>query len=144
MRPRKVVLCLAGSESRLAERVFLLWTRGYDVLRAGSFPAALEHMSGSKEIRLLLIDLPVPEWVAVEIVKHSKDLQCGLRILVVSNTPGYRDTGADVYLPKGSDSPAEILDRVKILTKNKRGPKKRAKAADIDTVPRLNPLLRLG
>jgi hypothetical protein len=81
---------------------------------------------------LLVVDLPVPGWADGEIVKYSKGLRLGLRTLVMSNTTGYRNTGADAYLPKGSDSPAEILERIKILTKNKRVPKKRAKVTGLD------------
>ncbi len=132
MRPRKVVLCLAGSESRLAERAFLLNTRGYEVLRAASVVEAQEHLSGSKEISLLLVDLPIPEWADGAIVKARHGLGLGLRTVVVSNSAGYQDTVADAYLPKGSDSPAEILERVKRLVQSKRGPKRKVKDEGLD------------
>ena len=35
-----------------------------------------------------------------------------------------RALAADAFLPKGASSPAELLDRIKVLVARKRGPKK--------------------
>lgn len=132
MRPRKVVLCLTSSESRLSERSFLLSTRGYEVLRALSVSVAQEHLSSSKDIRLLLVDLPVSEWSEGDIVNTARRLRPNLRSVVVGNSVGYQETIADAYLPQGSDSPTEILLRIKLLMQCKRGPKKQAKTNAVD------------
>lgn len=124
MRPRKIVLCVAGSESRLAERAFLLTTRGYAVLRADSIAAAQEYLSGDEAIAVMLVDLPLLEWADGAIVTANRKRRQGLRTLVLSNSAGYQDTVADAYLPTGSDSASEILERLKLLTRVKRGPKK--------------------
>jgi hypothetical protein len=49
-----------------------------------------------------------------------------LPALIVSGTvTAYDRAGrADVFLPKGACSPAELLERVRILVARKRGPKK--------------------
>jgi hypothetical protein len=46
--------------------------------------------------------------------------------MIVSGTvTGYDRAGrADVFLPKGACSPAELLERVRVLVARKRGPRK--------------------
>jgi hypothetical protein len=46
--------------------------------------------------------------------------------MIISGTvAGYDRAGrADVFLPKGACSPAELLERVRVLVARKRGPRK--------------------
>jgi hypothetical protein len=46
--------------------------------------------------------------------------------MIISGTvTGYDRAGrADVFLPKGACSPAELLERVRVLVARKRGPRK--------------------
>ena len=75
---------------------------------------------------LLLSDLHMPQMDGNELVRRAKQLQPMLPAMLVSGTIGAFDRGcsADVFLPKGASSPAEMIERIRVLVARKRGPKK--------------------
>lgn len=133
MRPRKTILLVEDNEQVLSVRKFLLETRGYRVLAMTSGREAIDHlrlaMPGS--IDLILCDLILPEMDGNEIVRRAKQLHPGLPALLVSGTVTNfeRATAADAFLPKGACTPAEVLDRIRILVARKRGPRKHVQPA---------------
>ncbi len=128
MRPKKIILCVDDNEQALSVRKFLLETKGYRVLTATSGHEALEIVDkyASGELSLLLCDLIMPGMDGVELIRRVRDVQPGLPTLMVSGTVTSfeRGVGADIFLPKGASSPAELLERVRVLVARKRGPKK--------------------
>jgi len=128
MRPKKTILCVDSNEAVLSVRTFLLETRGYRVLSAQTAHQALEHIERSVpgSIDLLLCDLLMPQMDGNEIVRRAKQLQPGLPAMIVSGTVTSFDRAlaADVFLPKGAATPAEIIERIRVLVARKRGPKK--------------------
>jgi CheY-like chemotaxis protein len=128
MRPKKSILCVDDNEQVLSVRTFLLETRGYRVTAVLSPLDALELIATSLPgaFDLLLSDLMMPQMDGNELVRRAKELHPGLPALLVSGTvTAYDRAGrADVFLPKGASSPAELLERVRILVARKRGPRK--------------------
>ncbi len=128
MRPRKLILYVEDNEQILSVRKFLLETRGYRVVACASAAEALEHLHAATpgSIDLLISDLILPQMDGNELVRRAKQLLPGLPTLIISGTvTGYeRAVAADAFLPKGACTPAEILDRIRILVARKRGPKK--------------------
>ncbi len=128
MRPKKVILCVDDNEQILACRTFLLETKGYRVVALTSAEAALEHLDTcvSGSVDLLLCDLIMPGMDGAELVRRARSLRPGLPTLLVSGTVTAfeRGSAADSFLPKGASSPAELLERVRVLVARKRGPKK--------------------
>lgn len=128
MRPRKTILCVEDNEQILSVRKFMLETRGYRVLAMTNAAAALEHLETAipGSIDLLLADLVLPGMDGNELVRRAKNLHPSLPALLVSGmvTSYDRAAAADVFLPKGSCTPAELLDRIRVLVARKRGPKK--------------------
>jgi DNA-binding response OmpR family regulator len=61
-----------------------------------------------------------------ELVRRAKQLHPGLPAMIVSGTVNAFDRAlhADVFLPKGACSPAEMIERIRVLVARKRGPKK--------------------
>jgi two-component system response regulator CpxR len=61
-----------------------------------------------------------------ELVRRAKQLHPTLPAMIVSGTVAAYDRAgrADVFLPKGACSPAELLERVRVLVARKRGPRK--------------------
>jgi hypothetical protein len=61
-----------------------------------------------------------------ELVRRAKQLQPALPAMIVSNTAGGSDRAccADVFLPKGASSPAEMIERIRVLVARKRGPRR--------------------
>ena len=128
MRPKKTILCVDDNEQILSVRTFLLQTRGYRVVAVPTPHEALEFLadSASGAYDLLLCDLLMPGMDGNELVRRAKDLQPGLPAMIVSGTVTTYDRAgrADVFLPKGASSPAELLERIRVLVARKRGPKK--------------------
>lgn len=89
---------------------------------------ALEFVKHSLpgSIDLLLCDLIMPQMDGNDLVRRAKNLHPGLPSMIVSGTVTTfeRACCADVFLPKGACSPAEMIERIRILVARKRGPKK--------------------
>ena len=128
MRPRKTIVCVEDNEQILSVRKFLLETRGYRVLAMGSGAEALEYLHGAipGSVDLLLADVIMPQMDGNELVRRAKQVHPGLPTLLISGTVSNFDraAAADAFLPKGACTPAEMLDRIRILVARKRGPKK--------------------
>jgi two-component system response regulator CpxR len=128
MRPKKTILCVDDNETILSIRTFTLETRGYRVLAVSSSQEAVETLANALpgSIDLLLCDLLMPQMDGNELVRRAKQLHPGLPAMIVSGTVAAYDRAgrADVFLPKGACSPAEMLERIRILVARKRGPRK--------------------
>jgi two-component system, OmpR family, response regulator CpxR len=128
MRPKKTILCVDDNEQILSVRTFLLETRGYRVIAARSAQEALtildQYLPGTLD--LILCDLIMPQMDGNELVRRAKQLHPGLPAMIVSGTVNAFDRAvhADVFLPKGASSPAEMIERIRVLVARKRGPKK--------------------
>jgi CheY-like chemotaxis protein len=129
MSPKKVVLCAGADEQRMSLRVFLLETRGYGTLTATTAKEALAVLDSlgkgiAGQVDCLIVDLPLPGLEADTLVQ-ARRLHPQLRTLATNNHAGWYDyLGVDVLLPKGADSNAELLERLRILVRRKPGPKK--------------------
>ncbi len=115
MRPKKTILCVDDNEQILSVRTFLLETRGYRVIAVGNPQDALDAISNSLPgtLDLLLCDLVMPLMDGNELVRRAKQIHPTLPAMIISGTvTGYDRAGrADVFLPKGACSPAELLER---------------------------------
>jgi two-component system, OmpR family, response regulator CpxR len=133
MRPKKTILCVDDNEQILSVRTFLLETRGYRVIAVDNPHQALETISTSLPgtLDLLLCDLIMPQMDGNELVRRAKEIHPGLPAMIISGSvTAYDRAGrADAFLPKGACSPAEVLERVRILVARKRGPRKMSLSA---------------
>jgi two-component system response regulator CpxR len=128
MRPKKTILCVDDNEQVLSVRTFLLETRGYRIIAVNTAQEALEVLERSVPgtLDLMLCDLLMPQMDGNELVRRAKQLHPGLPAMIVSGTVNAFDRAlhADVFLPKGASSPAEMIERIRVLVARKRGPKK--------------------
>jgi two-component system, OmpR family, response regulator CpxR len=128
MRPKKTILCVDDNEQILSVRTFMLETRGYRVRAFTSAHEALTQLESllPGSIDLLLCDLLMPQMDGNELVRRAKQLHPALPAMIISGTVTAFDRAgrADVFLPKGASTPAEMLERIRILVARKRGPKK--------------------
>ncbi len=128
LRPKKTILCVDDNEQVLSVRTFLLETRGYRVITAHTAQQALEYLENSipGSVDLLLCDLLMPQMDGNELVRRAKQIHPGLPAMIVSGTVNAFDRAicADVFLPKGASSPAEMIERIRVLVARKRGPRK--------------------
>lgn len=125
MRPKKVILCVDHNEQPLSVRKFLLETRGYRVEEAQSAAAALERFEQGG-IDLVLSELIMPQMDGNEMIRRMKQISPEVPMMLVSGTVKNfeRASFADAFLPKGASTPAELIDRIRVLIARKRGPKK--------------------
>src|ERR1700726_5062872 len=128
MRPKKTILCVDDNEQVLSVRTFLLETRGYRIIAAQNAQEALEVLERTLPgtLDLILCDLLMPQMDGNELVRRAKQLHQGLPALIVSGTVNAFDRAlhADVFLPKGACSPAEMIERTTRPVARRRGPKK--------------------
>ena len=136
MRPRKIILCVDDNEQTLSVRKFLLETRGYRVITATCGHEALGILDDATTgtVDLLLCDLMLPQMDGNELIRRAKQIHPGLPSLLISGTVTQfeRAAAADAFLPKGACTPAELLDRIRILVARKRGPKKQVQPVRLD------------
>ena len=125
MRPKKTILCIDDNEQSLSIRKFMLETRGYKVLVSHNGREALQIFDQGG-VDLVLSDLVMPDMDGAELVKRIKELSPETPAILFSGKIKMydKDTCADVFLPKGSYAPAELLERIRLLLVKKRGPKK--------------------
>jgi DNA-binding NarL/FixJ family response regulator len=124
MRPKKVVILAEENETHLSTLAFLLEVRGrYRVLRAQSAAAALWLAASMPCIDLLVCELVLPG--SNDLARSAKRLHPDMRVLVYTRTESNfaRMLHADAFHPKHG-SPAELLERLRVLLIRKRGPKK--------------------
>jgi len=135
MRPRKTILCVEDNEQLLSVRKFLLETRGYRVVALTCASEALEYLQNAVpgSVDLLLSDLVLPQMDGNELVRRAKRLHPALPTLLMSGTVTSfeRAAAADAFLPKGACTPAEVLERIRILVARKRGPKKHVQSVTL-------------
>ena len=127
MRPKKTILCVDDNEQALAVRKFLLETKGYRVVTAGSGQEALE-LSRNGGVDLVLGDLIMPQMDGNEMVQRMKEIAPEVPMMLLSGTVKAfeRACHADAFLPKGACTPVEMLERIRVMIARKRGPKKAA------------------
>lgn len=143
MRPKKVVLCVHSDPRELSIRKFMLVTRGYNVLAAANSADAVA-LASTNAIDVILVDLgPDPEAQAGKVAKLGskapvvafdgdaivvalKAVKPHIPALLTSSAvgAGERTHSADAFLGRGCCSPAELLDRLRIMAQRKRGRRK--------------------
>jgi CheY-like chemotaxis protein len=126
MRPKKTILCVDDNEQALAVRKFLLETRGgYRVVPACNGKEAMDRFRVGG-IDLVLSDLVMPNMDGNELVRRMKEVAPEVPMILISGSVKAFDHGnrADAFLPKGTSTPSEMLERIRVLIARKRGPKK--------------------
>ena len=130
MRPKKTILCVDDNEQTLSVRKFMLETRGYRVYTAVTGQDAI-HLFSSKQFDLVLTDLGLPQMDGNVLIGHLKEISPEVPMILTSETvrAGERAHRADAFLAKGCCSPADLIERIRVMSARKRGPRKAAQPA---------------
>ena len=133
MRPKKTILCVDDNEQTLSVRKFLLETRGYRVYTAANGQEAILLFS-STHIDLVLTDLGLPQMDGNALIGRLKEISPEVPMILTSETVrvGERTHRADAFLTKGSCTPAELIERIRVMSARKRGPRKAVPQAAVD------------
>ena len=133
MKVKKTILCVDDNEQNLSVRKVMLETRGYRVVACNNRQDALEAFQRGG-IDLVLSDLLMPGLDGTDLIDRIKsESPCLPAILFSGKIKVYeKDTRADVFLPKGTYAPAELLERIRTLLVRKRGPKRAVRPEETD------------
>ena len=125
MRPKRTILCVDDNEQALSIRKVMLETRGYRVLVSTDGHRALEIFK-SGGIDLVISDFMMPGYNGATLITNIKDVSPETPAILFSGRVKFCDqeSKADLFLPKGTYAPAELLERIRLLLVKKRGPKK--------------------
>jgi DNA-binding response OmpR family regulator len=125
MKPKRTILCVDDNEQSLSHRKIVLETRGY---RVASFTRGEDALARFLQggVDLVIADMAMPGLDGPQLISRIKDASPHTpAILISSKVRIYNhDSQADVFLTKGMYSPADLLERVRLLLIRKRGPKR--------------------
>jgi two-component system, OmpR family, response regulator CpxR len=125
MRPKKIILCVNDNEQELSVMSFMLNTNGYRVVPATNGQEAIELFSGM-QVDLVLADYAMPQMNGAQMVSRMKQIASHVPMILLGDpqSMGGQIHLADALLAKKQCSPQELLERVKIMSARKRGPRK--------------------
>jgi CheY-like chemotaxis protein len=125
MRPKKVILCVDDNEQDLSVLKFMLETNGYRVLSASSGQEAVNIFADTL-IDLVLTDFGMPQMDGALLVNKLKQIAGHVPMILLGDPQKMAGQMhcADAMLAKKNCSPHELLERVKVMSARKRGPRK--------------------
>jgi two-component system response regulator CpxR len=128
MRPRKVLLCVFLDENELSVLKFMLETNGYRVLPAGSGNEAIKIFT-ERMVDLVLADAAMPEMSGRQLVERLKRMRSHIPMILLADSMDEEFHIADALLAKKTISASELLERIKVMSARKRGPRKGSESA---------------
>lgn len=125
MRPKKIILCVDDNEQDLSVLKFMLMTNGYRVLAATTGQEAI-HLFSENAVDLVLADHAMPQMNGDQLVARLKQIAGHVPMALLGDPQKMNGQihGADALLAKKTCTPQELLDRVKLMSARKRGPRK--------------------
>jgi CheY-like chemotaxis protein len=127
MRPKKVILCVDDNEQELSVLSFMLATNGYRVVSACSGQEAI-GLFAEMQVDLVLADYAMPQMNGDQLVNRLKQIAGHVPMILLGDPQkmGGEIHAADALLAKKHCSSQELLERIKVMSARKRGPRKGA------------------
>jgi two-component system, OmpR family, response regulator CpxR len=128
MRPKKVILCVDDNENDLSVLKFMLQTNGYRVLTATNGQEAIAVFASEHQIDLVLTDTQMPQMSGRQLVERLKRMSAHVPMILLGDAQaaGGEIHVADAMLARRNCSSQELLERIKVMSARKRGPRKGA------------------
>jgi two-component system, OmpR family, response regulator CpxR len=125
MRPKKVILCVDDNEQELSVLTFMLATNGYRVVSATNGQEAINIFSDIA-VDLVLADFTMPQMNGDQLVSRLKQIASHIPMILLGDPQkmGGDLHSADALLAKKNISAQELLERIKVMSARKRGPRK--------------------
>jgi CheY-like chemotaxis protein len=138
MRPKKIILCVDDNEQELSVLKFMLATNGYRVISASTGQEAIEIFS-ENQVDLVLADYAMPQMNGKQLVYRLKSIAAHVPMVLLGDPQKMAGEmhGADALLAKKNLTAQELLERIKVMSARKRGPRKgtmRAAPAELAVV----------
>jgi CheY-like chemotaxis protein len=127
MRPKKVILCVDDNEQELSVLKFMLATNGYRVVSATNGREAIGIFSETA-VDLVLADYSMPQMNGCQLVERLKQIAAHVPMILLGDPQKMSGEmhAADALLAKKNCSSQELLERIKVMSARKRGPRKGA------------------
>ena len=124
MRPKKIVLCVNDNQDELSVLKFMLHTNGYRVLASSSGEEAILLFTENL-VDLVMADVEMPRMNGIELVNRLKQIASHIPMILLGDPKKLAGVtwSADALLCK-STCHAKLLDRIKVMSARKRGPRK--------------------
>ena len=125
MRPKKVILCVDDNEQDLSVLKFMLSTNGYRVLSANNGSEAIA-LFGDNFVDLVLADATMPHMNGDQLIRRLKQMAAHVPMVLMGDPQKMEGQihGADALVAKKTCTPVELLERIKVMSARKRGPRK--------------------
>ena len=125
MRPKKVILCVDDNEQELSVLTFMLATNGYRVLSALNGQEAIGMFSATT-VDLVLADFAMPQMNGDQLVGRLKQVAPHVPMILLGDPQkmGSDIHAADAFMSKKNRTALELLERIKVMSARKRGPRK--------------------
>lgn len=127
MRPKKIILCVDDNEQELSVLKFMLATNGYRVVSATSGQEAI-GIFAETPVDLVLADFGMPQMDGSQLVHRLKRMASHVPMILFGDPQRMSSEihAADALVAKKNCSPQELLERIKVMSARKRGPRKGA------------------
>ena len=125
MRPKKIILCVDDNEQDLSVLKFMLATNGYRVLSATNGQEAI-GIFAETPVDLVLADFTLPQMNGSQLVDRLKQIAAHIPMILMGDPQRMSGEmhGADALLAKKNCTSQELLERIKVMSARKRGPRK--------------------
>jgi len=124
MRPKKVILCVDTNEQELSILKFLLTTHGYKVVSAISAQEAISVFT-TLQVDLVLAAHSMPQMNGGQLADQLKRIAPHVPTILLGDPQAAGQIHvADAMLAKKNCPPLELLERIKVMSARKRGPRK--------------------
>jgi len=125
MRPKKIILCVDDNEQELSVLKFMLATNGYRVVSATNGQDAIGLFS-ENQVDLVLVDQTMPQMNGCQLVERLKQIAAHVPMILLGDPQKMAGEmhAADALLAKKNCSSQELLERIKVMSARKRGPRK--------------------
>ncbi|MGC9157530.1 MAG: response regulator [Terracidiphilus sp.] len=125
MRPKKIILCIDDNEQDLSVLKFMLATNGYRVVAATSGQQAIGIFADTP-VDLVLADYAMPQMNGAQLVERLKQIAAHVPMILLGDP--LKMNGeihiADALLPKKNCTAQDLLERIKVMSARKRGPRR--------------------
>jgi len=104
---------------------FMLTTNGYRVISATSGQEAIAAFGGTA-VDLVLADFAMPQMNGAQLVGRLKRLAAHVPMILMGDPQSANGEMhiADAFLAKKNCTPHELLEKIKVMSARKRGPRK--------------------
>ncbi len=127
MTPRRIILLVGHQEEQLGPRRFFLETRGFRVLTATTLRDALNAVVRN-DVRVAVVDLEFEEGNGVQLglslVTMLREWSADVRTVLVTRVDKGIAHPAEALLFAGPQLNFELIERVRVLSGRKRGPRR--------------------